>query len=142
MAEVSWENSKPSRRYQNFLSRKEVVHVHCSPISKWKKTINEMGGNIPGGNFLSANFPGGNFARILICKLFFQKHSPRSVLWKTCSKRFHKITGIACVGFDFLLKLTMWLFIFTFGFISYSFLWNRSQVFLKVAVLQNFAKVI
>ena len=33
---------------------------------KWRKTINEMGGNILGGNFLTGNFPvgslmGGNF---------------------------------------------------------------------------------
>ena len=26
------------------------------------KTINEMGGNIPGWNFLGGNFPGGNFS--------------------------------------------------------------------------------
>ena len=28
---------------------------------KWRKTINEMGGNIPGGKFLGGNFPGGDF---------------------------------------------------------------------------------
>ena len=26
------------------------------------KTINEMGGNIPGGNSLGGNFPGGDFS--------------------------------------------------------------------------------
>ena len=28
--------------------------------SKWRETINEMDGNIPGGNFLRGNFPGGS----------------------------------------------------------------------------------
>ena len=120
MAEVSWENSKPSRRYQNFLSREEVVHVHCSPIYgrsvKWRKTINEMGGNIPGGNFLGANFPGGNFPRILICKLFFQKHSPRSVLWKTCSKRFHKIYKNCLCRIRFFIKVDYVTIYFYFWF--------------------------
>ena len=76
---ISWESSKPSWRYQNFLSREKDVHVRSSLIYgrsiKWKKTINEMGGNFPGGNFL-----GGIFPRTLIYKLFFQKNSPRSVL--------------------------------------------------------------
>ena len=31
---------------------------------KWRKTINEMGGNIPGENFLGGKFPGmGKFSR-------------------------------------------------------------------------------
>ena len=65
-----------------------------------------MGGNIPGGNFLSGkfprgnfpgvslmggNFPGGNFPRTLTYKLFFQKHSPKIALWKTYSEIFRKI---------------------------------------------------
>ena len=29
--------------------------------AKWRKTINDMGGNFPGGNFLGGNFTGGNF---------------------------------------------------------------------------------
>ena len=28
---------------------------------KWRKAINEMGGNIPGGNFLGGDLPGGIF---------------------------------------------------------------------------------
>ena len=36
----------------------------CENLSKWKvkwrKTVNEMGGNIPGENFLGGNFPRGN----------------------------------------------------------------------------------
>ena len=55
VAKVSWENSKPFWRYQNFWSREEDVHVHSPPIYgrsvKWRKTVNEMGVNIPGGNF-------------------------------------------------------------------------------------------
>ena len=71
IANVSWENFKPFWRLQNYWSREEDVHVHSPSIYgrivKWKKTINEMGGNIPCGNFLSGNFPrgnlvGGNFA--------------------------------------------------------------------------------
>ena len=35
----------------------------CENLSKrsvkWRKAINEMSGNIPGGNFLGGNFPGG-----------------------------------------------------------------------------------
>ena len=30
---------------------------------KWRKEINEMGGNIPGENFLGSNFPGGGSFR-------------------------------------------------------------------------------
>ena len=64
IAKVPWENSKPFWRYQNFSSREEDVHV-LSPIYgrsvKWRKTINEMGGNIPGVNFLGGNFPGEIF---------------------------------------------------------------------------------
>ena len=30
IAKVSWEISKPSWRYQNFLSREEELHVHSS----------------------------------------------------------------------------------------------------------------
>ena len=54
--------------------------------SKWRETINEMDGNIPGGNFLRGNFPGGslmsgnitggnfpggggNFPRTVSCKM-------------------------------------------------------------------------
>ena len=51
--------------YQIFFSREEDVHVHSSSIYwrsvKWKKTINEMSGNMPGRNFLGRNFPGGIF---------------------------------------------------------------------------------
>ena len=84
---------------------------------------NEMGGNIPGGNFLSGkfprgnfpgvslmggNFPGGNFPRTLTYKLFFQKHSPPKVLCeKRIQKYFAKFTGIVCVGVAFLIKLTI-----------------------------------
>ena len=42
---------------------REDVHVQSSPIYgrsvKWRNTINEIGGNIPRGNFLGGNFPGG-----------------------------------------------------------------------------------
>ena len=58
---------------------------------KWRKTINEMRGNIPGGNFPGGNFAEGNFPRTLIYTLFFQKHSPRSVLWKTYIEILRKI---------------------------------------------------
>ena len=119
-------------------------------IMKWVRIFQVgifrgRGGGFSRGEFDEWEFPRGNFPRTLIHKLLFQKHLPRSVLWKTfrsVQKYFAKFTGITCVGVAFLIKLTIWLFIFTFGFISYSFLWNHSQVFLKVAILQNFAKVI
>ena len=64
IANVSWENFKPFWRLQNYLSREEDVHVHSpsiyGQIVRWRKTINEMGGNIAGGNFLGGNFPGGS----------------------------------------------------------------------------------
>ena len=50
-------------RNESFLSREGDVHVHAPPnygrSLKWRKTVNEMGGNIPSGNFLGGNFPGG-----------------------------------------------------------------------------------
>ena len=66
MAEkMSWENSKPSWRYLIFSSREVDAHVHSFPIYgcsiKWRKTINEMSGNIPGGSFLGGKFPRENF---------------------------------------------------------------------------------
>ena len=54
----------------------------------WK---NFPGESLMGGNFLGGNFPGGTFPRTVIYELFFQKHSPRSVLWKTYSEIFRKI---------------------------------------------------
>ena len=69
IGKVSWENSKAYWRYLDILSRVEDVHIHSSPIYghsvNWRKIINEMGGNIPGGNF-PWGFPGrslmgGNF---------------------------------------------------------------------------------
>ena len=63
IAKVSWEKSKLSSRYLNFLSREEDIHIHSSFIYgrsvKRRKTINEMGGHIPGGNFPEESFPGG-----------------------------------------------------------------------------------
>ena len=48
-----------------FPSREEDVQVHSPPIYgrsvKWRKTINEISRNIPGGNFLGGNFPADNF---------------------------------------------------------------------------------
>ena len=91
----------------------EDVHVHSFPIFgrnvKWRKTIDEMGGNISGGNFA-----GGNFPKTLIYKVFFQKHSSRSVLWKTyfeilrknyrnrlCRSRFFNKVDYVTVYFHF-----------------------------------------
>ena len=43
----------------NFNFKSVYVSEHLSKWSrKWRKAVNEMGGNIPGGNFLSENFPG------------------------------------------------------------------------------------
>ena len=65
IAKFSWENSKPSWRYQNFSSMEEDVHVHSPPIygrsDKWRNTINEMDGNILGGNFWVGIFRGKLF---------------------------------------------------------------------------------
>ena len=65
IAKVSSENSKTSWRYQFFSSREVDVHVHSSPIYgrsiKRRKTINEMGTNIAGGDFLGGKFQAGNF---------------------------------------------------------------------------------
>ena len=58
IAKVPWDTSKLFWRYQK--SREEDVHVHTLSIYggsvKWKKTINELDGNIPGVNFLGGNF--------------------------------------------------------------------------------------
>ena len=94
------------------------------------------------GIFQVGILPGGIFLEPWYIKFFFRNTRPEVFCEKHISKYYAKITGIAYVGVAFLIKLTMWLFIFTFGFISYSFLWNRLQVFFKVAVLQNFTKVI
>ena len=48
-------------------------------------------GSLMGGNFLGGNFAGGKFPRTLLYKLLFQKHSPRSVLWKTYLEILRKI---------------------------------------------------
>ena len=75
ITKASWKNSKPLWRYQHFLSREEDLHVHPPPPQwsvKWRKTINEMDGNIPGGNFLGGNFPGGDFPRTVSNILFKQ----------------------------------------------------------------------
>ena len=72
IAKVPWETSKLFWRYQK--SKEEDVHVHTLSIYggsvKWKKTINELDGNIPGVNFLGGNFlrgrgggGGGGFSR-------------------------------------------------------------------------------
>ena len=50
-----------------------------------------QGGSLMGGNFLGGNFAGGKFPRTLLYKLLFQKHSPRSVLWKTYLEILRKI---------------------------------------------------
>ena len=52
---------------------------------------NFPGGSLMGGNFLGGNFAGGKFPRTLLYKLLFQKHSPRSVLWKTYLEILRKI---------------------------------------------------
>ena len=45
-----------------FPSRKEDDSPrHYRQSLKWRKTINEMGWDIPGGNFLGGNFQGGDF---------------------------------------------------------------------------------
>ena len=47
------------------MSREKDVHVYSLLIYgrrvKYRKTTNEMCGNIPGGNVLDGNFPGGIF---------------------------------------------------------------------------------
>ena len=62
IAKVPWDTSKLFWRYQK--SREEDVHVHTLSIYggsvKWKKTINELDGNIPGVNFLGGNFLRGS----------------------------------------------------------------------------------
>ena len=124
IAKFSEENSKPSWKYHNFSSREKDVHVYSSPIYgrsiKWRKINNEMGGTFMGRNFLGDIFQGGvwwvGIFRVgifpgeifLVCETRIQKY-------------FGKFTGIACVGVVLLMKLTLWLFIFTFSFISYSF---------------------
>ena len=52
---------------------------------------NFPGGSLMDGNFLGGNFAGGKFPRTLLYKLLFQKHSPRSVLWKTYLEILRKI---------------------------------------------------
>ena len=86
--EISWENSKPSWRYLIFSSREEDAHVHSFPIYgcsiKWRKTINEMSGNIPGGSFLGGKFPRENFpggilmGRNFSCGNFPEGNFPRT----------------------------------------------------------------
>ena len=90
-------NIEPFWRYQNFSSRKEDVNVHSPPIYgriiKWRKTMNQMSGNIPGGIFLGGNFlggslmggnvpdgklPGGNFPRTVSLKL----EKLKTILWQ------------------------------------------------------------
>ena len=60
-AKVSWENPKAFWRYR-FFFQGEGCTCTLSPIvygqsANWRKTINEMGANIPGGNFLGVYFP-------------------------------------------------------------------------------------
>ena len=64
IAKFSWENSKLFWICQNFSFKEEDVHNLSSIYGwrvKWRKIINEMGGNIPGGNFLGGIFPGEVF---------------------------------------------------------------------------------
>ena len=66
IAKVFWVNSKPFWRYQSFRPGRRI-HVYTPPpiygkSVKWRKTINEMCGNISGGNFLGGNFPGRDFS--------------------------------------------------------------------------------
>ena len=62
IAKVPWDTSKLFWRYQK--SREEDVHVHTLSSDggsvKWKKTINDLDGNIPGVNFLGGNFLRGS----------------------------------------------------------------------------------
>ena len=53
------------RLFCNSMFQKCWSFYVCEDLSKrsvkWRKTIDEMGGNIPGKNFLGGSFPGGNF---------------------------------------------------------------------------------
>ena len=56
---------KDCKNCKKNVSLSSDVHAPSPSIygrrTKWRKTINEMVGNIPGGNFLGGNFPGGSF---------------------------------------------------------------------------------
>ena len=58
-----WYYLKLKRLVCNSMFQKHLSLYVCENLSKrsvkWRKEINEMGGNNPDGNFLGANFPGG-----------------------------------------------------------------------------------